>query len=166
MPETPLKRRMDSQESSLMWAKSKQNKNAWTAKGWAALAYKLNCSQNPFKAKKNQMCQAVYRAQSLHWSLKTAVLQSPVWLISVLLQHWHQERKSIVISCIYVSNYVLIWLTENACVCKGTLYTFLAILYISLFYSRVLRAQGCKGMAFFQIETKFKYNTRAILMRD
>lgn len=38
---------------------------------------------------------------------------------------------------------------ENACVCKGTIYTFLAILYISLFYSRILRAQGCIWRSFF-----------------
>ena len=100
MPEIPLKSRIDSWDACLTWAKSKQNKNEWTTKGWDALVYRLNCSQNPmrcvciaeslhcspvtiitlligfnkkfrkksyekypFKTKKNQVCQAVYKAQ-------------------------------------------------------------------------------------------------------
>lgn len=48
---------------------------------------------------------------------------------------------------------------ENACVCKGTIYNLREILYISLFYSRVLRAQDCTGHGFSQIQTEFTQST-------
>lgn len=59
-----------------------------------------------------------------------------------------------------VSNYVLTRLMENACMCKVTTYILVVILFISLFYSRVLRAQDYIEYGFSpnrkQIHTKYK----------
>lgn len=156
----PLKSKMDSQEASLKWVKSKQNKIGWIAKGWAAPAYKCNCSQILWNQRKTLLrqrkasCAKEFMKPSLCWSLKSAVLKSLVWLISILLYSTDTKKYSF----IYLYLYVLIWLTENAC--AYNFYILIEILYISLSYSRVLREQDCMRHGFFpnrnQIQMKYK----------
>lgn len=49
---------------------------------------------------------------------------------------------------------------DRKCMCKGTIYLLTSILYMSLFYRRVLQEQDCRRHGFFpnrnQIQTKYK----------
>lgn len=128
------------------------------SKGVSCTCTKLSCFQNPRRniflrprntsgAKEDQF---ILVSEDYYFEVSSVTYQ--------YLQNWYQKRKSKKLFYIFLSLIFLANMIDRNCLCKGTIYILIAIPYISLFQSRVLRAQDC---TFFpnrnQIQAQIQY---------